>query len=90
MTKGLFVLAAFLGALGIGLFWFDGFIKDRVDDARKAGFAKCEAELAKKEIVVNEKAKEVQNEKERKKAVVWAERAIDDDDTQRLYDSGIL
>lgn len=90
MKKGVFVLVAFLGALGIGLFWFDGFVENRAEEARKAGFAQCEAENAKKEVVEAKKEKEVQNENNIKKAVIWAERAIDDDTTQRLYDNGIL
>lgn len=90
MKKELFALVAFLGALGIGLFWFNGFIENRAKEARATGFAQCEAENAKKEVVEAKKEKEVQNVKEYKKAVIWAERAIDDDTTQRLYDNGIL
>lgn len=90
MKKELFVLVAFLGALGIGLFWFNGFIENRAKEARATGFAQCEAENAKKEVcLINSKLESVKNENI-KKAVIWAERAIDDDTTQRLYDNGIL
>lgn len=90
MKKELFALVAFFGALGIGLFWLSGFIENRAEEARKAGFAQCEAENAKKEAVEAKKEKEVQNVKEYKKAVILATRAIDDDTTQQLYDNGIL
>lgn len=72
MKKGLFALVAFLGALGIGLFWLSGFIENRAKEARKAGFAQCEAEFAKKEAVEAKKEKEVQNENNIKKAVIYS------------------
>lgn len=81
-----------LGLLVIGLilFWLDWQTEKRITAARLEGYAQCEAEFAKNEVKKSENENEVQNERNYKKAVIWSERAIDDDTTQRLYDNGIL
>lgn len=84
MKKELFALVAFLGALGIGLFWFNGFIENRAKEARATGFAQCEAENAKKEVKKSEKEKEVQNVKEYKNAVIWARSNANRDELLKL------
>lgn len=72
MKKYLFLLAAFLGALGIGLFWFGGFIENLKETSHAAGKAQCEAEQAKKVVAITDKEKEVQNVQIRKEAIVWS------------------
>lgn len=71
MKKYLFLLAAFLGALGIGLFWLSGFIENIKEASHAAGKAECEAEQAKKVVAITDKEKEVQNVQSRKAAIVW-------------------
>lgn len=72
-------LALWLGRIGIGvlfvgliLVWLDWQTDKRVAAARLEGKAQCEAEYAKDETKKMEKEKEVQNEKNIKKAVIWA------------------
>lgn len=72
MKKYSFILAAFLGALGIGLFWFGGFIENLKETSHAAGKAECMAEYADKKVKVAEKRKKVQNVQIRKEAIVWS------------------
>lgn len=90
MKKELFVLVAFLGALGIGLFWFNGFIENRAKEARATGFAQCEAENAKKEVVEAKKEKVVQNEKNIKKAVIYSKPNANRDELLKLMHNNQL
>lgn len=73
MKRYLFFLAAFLCALGIGLFWFNGFIANLQKTSYAAGKAECEAKQAKKVVAITDKAKEVQNVQTRKAAIVWSQ-----------------
>ena len=72
MKRYLFFLAAFLGALGIGLFWLKGFVENLKETSHAAGYAECEVKQAKKIVVVTNKEKEAQNVQDRKMAIVWS------------------
>lgn len=72
MRKGLFLLASFLGALGIGLFWFSGFIENLKETSLQAGKAECRAEYLQNQIKKSENNLEVKNVQIRKEAVIWA------------------
>lgn len=90
MKKSVFALVAFLGALGLGLFWFNGFVENRVEGARVTGFAQCEAEYAKKAVVEAKKEKEVQNVKEYKKAVIYSKPNANRDELLKLMHNNQL
>ena len=70
--KYTFLLAAFLGAVALGLFWLSGIVDSHAEAARAAGKAECEAEQAEKIMKQTEKKIEVQNVQNRKMAVVWS------------------
>lgn len=68
----LYLLIAFLGTVGLGLFWLSGVIDDRVEAAREAGKAECVAEQAKKVAVTINQKEEVKIVQDRKAAIVWS------------------
>lgn len=70
--KYAFLLAAFLGAAAIGLFWLSGLVERQAETARAAGRAQCEAEQAQKILKETQKEIEGQNVQNRKMAVVWS------------------
>lgn len=67
MQKRLFILAAFLGALGIILFWFSCVIENIENSAVKRGKAECtadyEAKSVKAAIIKEEKKQNVDIQK---------------------------
>lgn len=67
MEKRLFMLAAFLGALGMFLFWFSGVIENIENSAIARGKAECradyEAKYAKAAIIKEEKKQNVDIQK---------------------------
>lgn len=70
--KYAFLLAAFLGAAAIGLFWLSGLVEQQAETARAAGRAECEAEQAQKILKETQKKIEGQNVQNRKMAVIWS------------------
>lgn len=72
MKKYVFFLAAFLCALGIGLFWFGGFIENLTETSHAAGKAECEVAFMKSQVKQSEIKQEVQIVQTRKEAVVWS------------------
>lgn len=90
MSNRLFLLVLFLGALVLGLFWFSGVIENLEKNAYAAGKAECEAEQSKKNVIITNQQKEVENVQERKKAIIWSQANADRTELLRRMHSGQL
>lgn len=90
MKKYIFFLAAFLGALGIGLFWLSGFIENLKETSHAAGIAECEAKQAKLEIAAKECQYTARLEEEKKREKIYISPNKRRDDVLKLLRTGLF